>query len=146
MRFVVAALLIVLGLAAQAYAQATGPREIGFGETLRGELTSADLRHDDGTPYDAYRFKGLTGQRVLIDMKSTAFDAFVVLRKLGAGSDLASDDDGGDSHDARLAYTLPANGDYEIRANAAGSDSRGGYALSLRLGAGSVPPAAKPAR
>lgn len=131
---------LVLALAAQAQAQSL--RDINFGETLRGELGAGDPKHSDGTPYDGYRFQGRAGQQVVIDMQSAAFDAYLVLRRAGDAQDLKTDDDGGggpQGHDSRLTFVLPANGDYEIRANAVSATASGPYALTLNAGAGAPP-------
>jgi hypothetical protein len=109
----------------------TGPKPIHLGDVIRGDLTDQSNRHDDGTPYDSYVFEGKAGQAVAIGMKASTFDSFLILRQVGAPRDLASDDDSGGGRDALLRYVLPADGAYEIRANAVAADGRGVYSLSF---------------
>ncbi len=47
------------------------------GSEARGELKSGDLRLDDNTYADLWRFSGTSGQRVRITMRSDAFDAYL---------------------------------------------------------------------
>jgi len=131
------ALVLVLLASSAAYAQAPGPaasppsRPIKLGDVVRGELTPGSPRHTDGTPYDSYVFQGRKGESVAVGMKASTFDSFLVLRKQDEGRDLANDDDSGGGRDALLRFTLPADGAYEIRANAVARDGLGLYSLSF---------------
>jgi hypothetical protein len=105
-----------------------------MGQTLTGQLTDRSPLHEDRTPYQSYRFRGEKGQRVQIDMKSSAFDAYLVVRRAGSSIDIMQNDDAGGGTDARVVYTLPATGDYEIRANAVSGAARGAFTVSLSPG------------
>ena len=105
-----------------------------MGQTLNGELTDRSPLHEDRTPYQAYRFRGEKGQRVQVDMKSSAFDAYLVVRRAGSTIDVMQNDDSGGGTDARVIYTLPATGDYEIRANAVSATARGTFTVRLSPG------------
>jgi hypothetical protein len=122
--------MLALGLAAPVLAQ-TPPKPIHLGDAVRGELTDTSPRQPDGTPYQAYVFTGKKGQSVAIGMKASTFDSFLILRRQGEDHDLASDDDSGGGRDALLRFVLPADGTYEIRANAVATDGRGVYSLSF---------------
>jgi len=105
-------------------------RNIRIGETVRGELTDDDGLGAGEIHADAYRFSGREGQRVRIDMTSTAFDTYLELQDENQVS-LASDDDGGpEGTNSRLIFTLPATGTYVVQARAF-SDSRGRYSLAI---------------
>ncbi|MDQ8028183.1 MAG: PPC domain-containing protein [Brevundimonas sp.] len=105
-------------------------RDIRIGEEVRGELTETDGRSANGNRADAYRFNGREGQRVRIDMTSSAFDTYVELFDENQTS-LATDDDGGpEGTNSRLIFTLPRTGSYVIEARAF-SDSTGAYRLNL---------------
>lgn len=105
-------------------------RAIRIGDTVRGELTDDDALGASDIHADAYRFTGREGQRVRIDMTSTAFDTFIELFDDSEVS-LASDDDGGpEGTNSRLIFTLPKDGSYVIQARAF-SDSRGRYTLTV---------------
>jgi hypothetical protein len=107
---------------------------IRMGQTLTGQLTDKSPLHDDLTPYQAYRFRGEKGQRVEVDMKSKDFDAYLVVRRAGSIIDVVDNDDSGGGGDARVIYTLPATGDYEIRANSVNNRARGAFTVSLSPG------------
>jgi len=105
-------------------------RAIRIGDTVRGELTDDDAVGASDIHADAYRFTGREGQRVRIDMTSTAFDTVIELFDDNEVS-LASDDDGGpEGTNSRLIFTLPKDGSYVIEARAF-SDSRGRYTLTV---------------
>lgn len=105
-------------------------RDIRIGEEVRGELTEDDGRSVNGNRADAYRFSGREGQRVRIDMTSSAFDTYVELFDEDQTS-LATDDDGGpEGTNSRLIFTLPSTGSYVIEARAF-SEATGAYRLNL---------------
>lgn len=107
------------------------PQEIRYGQTIQSRISPLSPLHRDDTPYVPFVFRGRRGETVTIDMKSDAFDAYLVIQRPGANEDLDKDDDGGGGTDARLQYTLPADGQYEIRANAVSQDAVGPFSLSL---------------
>ena len=49
-------------------------------QSLSGTLASTDCTLPDGAHYDVYTFTGTAGQAVTIDMTSSAFDTYLVLR------------------------------------------------------------------
>lgn len=103
---------------------------IRIGDTVRGELTDDDGLSANEEHADAYRFSGKEGQRVRIDMTSTAFDTYLELFDENQVS-LATDDDGGpEGTNSRLIFTLPRDGSYVIEARAF-SDARGRYSLAI---------------
>lgn len=107
------------------------PKALALGQTLKGELSRSDALADDYSFYDLYRFSGQAGDRVAIDLKSTAFDAYVSIHAPGSPEELAFDDDGGGNNDSRVVYTLPAAGEYDVRANAMQEGERGRYTIHL---------------
>lgn len=123
----------VLGLAEGPARLAT--QSINVGDSLSGELTASDGLNDTGLQADGYRFTGRAGQRIQATMTSAAFDAYLELiaDPDGARTSLATDDDGAGSEgtDARVAVTLPTDGDYVIEARAFGSGATGAYSLTL---------------
>ncbi|MFC7379917.1 PPC domain-containing protein [Brevundimonas sp. GCM10030266] len=105
-------------------------RDIRIGQEVRGELTETDGRSANGGYADAYRFSGREGQRVRIDMTSSAFDTYIELFD-DEQTSLATDDDGGpEGTNSRLVFTLPKTGSYVIEARAF-SQSTGAYRLNL---------------
>lgn len=97
-------------------------------ETINGLLTQGS--------HDQYHFSLSKAASVQIDLRSSDFDAYLLLT--GPDIDLR-DDDGGNGSDASISTLLPA-GDYQLVARDFGSLYRGG-AYQLRL---ETAPAANP--
>lgn len=99
------------------------------GSTVNGTLSAGDCVFQDGTRVDLYRFT-LTAQRqVVITLRSTAFDAYLVLYN-AQGSAIQQDDDGAGGTDARITQSLAA-GTYFIAANSV-TVSTGAYTLTTQ--------------
>lgn len=120
-----------------------GSRAISLGATEEGALADTDNEDDEGGKYyDEYTFRGRAGQRIEVALASEDFDPFLRLGRLDGcdWQELASDDDGGEDTDARIRYTLPADGEYVVRATSFG-ESTGAYTLAVRERATSTRPA-----
>jgi hypothetical protein len=113
---------------------APSPVPIRVGETLQGTLSEDDPVEEDGSFYDLYLVSGAPGERIVIDMRSTAFDAYLTGGRLvdGAVEPLHRNDDGGAGTDARLEVALDADGRYAVVANSFSSGMTGAYTLSVR--------------
>ena len=123
---------------------------IATGETLSGALTVDDQVQglDDGSGrtyfYDAYRFTAAADTTLAIDLRSTQFDAQVILYRLGSNSALnliASDDQTGGlsaggvvNNNALLLAVVPEAGDYVILVTSSDlePDGVGNYTLALK--------------
>ncbi|MDK2980712.1 MAG: hypothetical protein PWQ55_1059 [Chloroflexota bacterium] len=84
------------------------------------------------TPYyesDTWWFDGYTDNAVDIILESDEFDVFLQVFDQD-GNLIAVDDDGNGGTDARLTFTLPANGNYYIRVSG-NNGGNGNYTLSL---------------
>ncbi len=106
---------------------------IRYGQTVTGELSASDPQMDDDSHYDLWKFTGRSGERIVITMKSGAFDTYVALGRLEgeAFSQIESDDDGAGGTDSKLEYQLESDGEYVIRANSLFSKGMGAYTLNL---------------
>jgi Bacterial Ig-like domain (group 2)/Bacterial pre-peptidase C-terminal domain len=98
-----------------------------IGATVNGTLAQGDCAFDDGTRVDLYRFTLATQRQVTITLRSTAFDAYLVLFD-ATGAAVDEDDDGAGGTDARITATLPA-GTYTIGANSY-EPATGAYTLT----------------
>lgn len=130
------ALLSAALLALPAVTHAQGP--ISMGETKRGVFVTGQTKAADGSYYDDYTFYATAGTRVVITMRSSAFDTYLNIGR-GTGSDfqsLASNDDkpGSSGTDSEIEYTIPTTGQYTIRANSLMEEKTGNYTLSLASG------------
>lgn len=105
-------------------------RSISMNAEVSGRLQANDPRFSDNRVYHLYSFRGTAGQNVQIDVMSTDFDPVAILQN-ASGAELTRDDDGGDGLNARINYTLPANGTYRVVAKTFGENSFGSYRLRL---------------
>jgi hypothetical protein len=106
-------------------------RTLAMNAEANGQLTRSDAQLRDSSVYQAWRFEGVAGQMVQIDVISTDFDAFAILTD-GAGNKLSDNDDGGGGTNARIIYTIPTGGTYRILANSLAKGRYGRYTVRLR--------------
>jgi hypothetical protein len=131
--------LLMLAAAGSAHGQVRN--QIAPGETLRGDLTSNDLKDTDDTAMDLFQFRGEAGRTYTITLSATAFDTYLKVRQNGAT--LQQDDDGAGGTNSRITFTPSTTGTYEILAGTL-RNAYGSYTVSLAHG-GTVRPVAAPA-
>jgi hypothetical protein len=112
--------------------------ELAYRQSQRGNI-------DANVPAVTYRFSGSAGDTVTITMSRAGGDLNSYLYLLdGQGQLLFEDNDsGGDNGDARIVYTLPADGAYLIVATRLGQaqgTTSGSYLLELSSDAVAPPP------
>jgi len=110
------------------------PGSILVGSTAWGTLTETDALTDSNAHYDAYRVTVRDEEKLLITMVSNDVDSFVVVGRVkadGAFEALGSDDDGLTDTHAKLEWTAPDDGTFEIRAGAYQHGQTGVYALTV---------------
>ena len=127
-----AALLVATPVSAQ--------DRLTIGQTLRGELTTGDFRHEDGSYVDCYVLEAPTGQRLQINMTSLAFDSFLAV---GEGTcermtSVEQDDDSGGGVNARIVRETTGR-PLIIVANSVGAGATGPYSLRASPDRGSPP-------
>lgn len=103
------------------------------GAEVAASLDDGDAETPDGSLYDLYRYTGRAGERLAIRLGSDRFDTYLVFGRLGGDGfqELASNDDAGGGTDSALEVTLPADGEYGIRAQALAPGGNGPYRLRL---------------
>jgi hypothetical protein len=97
------------------------PGPIAIGETVMAEL--------NGITGDIWTFVGSEGDAVQIEMEAS-FDNYLELFDED-NSQLTTDDDSAGNGNARIVYTLPADGTYSILARSYSSGVKGIYSLTL---------------
>ena len=112
------------------------PQDIGTvlpGQIRRGTLEPGDWTMSDGTFADVWYIQGTQGQRVVITLRSRAFDSYLQLLDQG-GTKVADDDDsGGGNRAARITFTFRANERYQIIVNNYSDEVAAGlYTLEIR--------------
>ncbi len=129
-------LLLLLPLCVLAAACKRGPaaaasKTIKVGASAAGSLTDNDamMRGNRG-PYQVWTLRGKRGQRLVIDLTSSAFDTYLYVRDAD-GFLIGQDDDSGDENNARLRTILPRNGLYRIITTSFGATARGDYTLAV---------------
>jgi hypothetical protein len=110
------------------------PGSLLVGTTVRGVLTETDATTGDNSFYDAYRLTLRADDKLIITMVSNDFDSFLMVGRQEGDADfelLASDDDSLSDTHAKVEWTVPDDGVYEIRANAFAAGQTGAYALRV---------------
>jgi hypothetical protein len=104
---------------------------ISIGQNVAGELSPNDAQRRSGKFEDVYTVQGRSGQRLQLDLSSSAFDSYLVVTGPD-GFNLANDDaEGGPSGslDSRLILQLPADGAYRVSVTSFRSGETGPYRL-----------------
>ncbi len=91
----------------------------------RGSLTSSDLVADDGSYYEVLEFEVPSSGSVVIDVRSSDFDAYAILFD-GDGNDLEADDDSGGGTNPRIERRL-TRGWYSLIVNSFFEGETGSY-------------------
>ena len=110
------------------------PGSMLVGATARGVLTESDATAEDNSFYDAYRVTLKEDEKLVITMVSNEVDSLVTIGREqadGTFEALGSDDDGLSDTHAKLEWTAPADGVYEIRAGTFQQGQTGAYALNV---------------
>jgi hypothetical protein len=98
---------------------------------FEGQLTN-DSPKVKNTPAKIHQVKMSPGRTYLIDMESTAFDAYLRVLDSG-GKELAYNDDGGDNRNARLRFVPKKDDNYQVVATRWGSIGQGAYVIKIRV-------------
>ncbi len=121
--------------------QAVAQQRLQSGASVQGELSRNDTRLDSGEFTDVYELRGRAGQRLSVIMRSSDFDAYLMIRG-PANFEHDNDDSGDDGTNAALDVRLPADGTYSITATSYEGGQTGRYSLSVddpRRGSGRAP-------
>lgn len=104
------------------------------GVSLSGMLSASDEQLTSGEYADRYVISGRRGDRVALDLQSSAFDTYLFLR--GPGDVSEDNDDGPDGTNSRIDMTLPADGDYTVSVTSYSPGEVGPYSLTAGLSMG----------
>lgn len=103
------------------------------GQTMNGELAQGDQQLTSGEFIDSFNFQGTAGQRVVIDMRSTAMDPYLILLA-PSGAQEDNDDVSSSDRNARIETTLSETGNYRIGATSYQPGESGAYVVTLQQG------------
>jgi len=110
------------------------PGSLLVGSTAWGTLTATDATNESNSHYDAWRVTVREDEKLLITMVSNDVDSYLLIGREkddGEFEILGSDDDGLTDTHARLEWTAPEDGTFEIRAGAYQQGQLGVYALTV---------------
>jgi hypothetical protein len=125
-----------VGQTTSASVQNTASLGGGQGAPLRpGQSASGDLAQGDGTLQsgefvDNYRFLGQRGERIAIDLRSSAFDTYLIVVS-PSGEQQDNDDGGNDGTNSRMELVLSEEGEYSVHATSYQPGERGAYQLGI---------------
>ncbi len=105
---------------------------LAVGETVTGSLAAGDETLGSGEYVDTWRFTGRRGQRVAVELTSSAFDAYTML--VTPSGEQFDNDDGEDGTDSRQQLVLPEDGEYEVRVTSYRPGETGSYRFSVSAG------------
>ena len=104
----------------------------------RGTLAEGDATLSSGEYYDNYTFEGRAGQRLVVDLTSSAFDPYVMVIA-PSGVKKENDDWQGSSSRSRLELTLEETGTFRVLVTTYKKGESGAYELNIDLsGSGGV--------
>ena len=97
-----------------------------------GELESGDDTLTSGEFVDSYEFEGSPGQHVAIDLRSSAFDTYLILKD-PAGEQTENDDsdDGSTVGHSSIEADLTEAGTYQVLVTSYETGENGAYALTI---------------
>jgi hypothetical protein len=131
-------ILLVIGFASTLLGGAGTIPTLRAGETVNGRLDAHLPTLDDGSHYAEYIVRGRPGERVIITMRSSTFDAYLIGGPM-IGDDLDPedfDDDGAGGTDALLYAVLGHDGTYGVWANSYDAGETGTFTISVDLDTG----------
>ncbi len=123
-------------LAVRPSERASTTGEITIGQAVSGSLAAGDDTLNSGEYVDHFRFTGQRGQRVAVELTSSAFDAYTILTT--PGGDQQDNDDARDgTHDSRLDTVLAEDGEYTVMVTSYAAGETGSYRFSVSPSLGS---------
>ncbi|WP_374513591.1 pre-peptidase C-terminal domain-containing protein [Brevundimonas sp.] len=105
---------------------------LAVGQTVAGSLAAGDETLDSGEYVDTWRFTGRRGERVSVELTSSAFDAYTMLRT--PSGEQFDNDDGEDGTDSRQQLVLTEDGEYEVLVTSYRPGETGSYRFSVEAG------------
>ena len=108
-------------------------RPLTVGQSVDATLERTDSELDDGRNFHQYTITARPGDRLVVTMRSRAFDAFLDWGRMGpAGfASAATDDDSAGDTDAKLEIVIPAEGTYVLRAHGLERGQSGAYSIMV---------------
>jgi len=106
-----------------------GNARIANGDTVSGALQPGDPTLGSGEYVDTFTFQGQRGQRVAVELTSSAFDAYTMLTT--PSGEQIDNDDGEDGTNSRLDTVLSETGEYSVAVTSYSPGETGSYRFSV---------------
>jgi hypothetical protein len=103
---------------------------LSLGREVSGALTASDSVDWDGTYVQAWDLELRAGETATVDLRSTDFDAYLMISGPGL-NEMLGDDDGAGRCDARITFIAPERGVYKVVVNTLSEGEMGDYRLSV---------------
>jgi hypothetical protein len=102
-------------------------------QDARGRLDGRSPR-DDGYRHADWAFSARQGDRVVFNLMSDDFDAYLQVGRMAGGrfDEFDSNDDGGEGLNSRLVFDPPQTGEYVVRARGFSPDAEGAFTLRVQ--------------
>lgn len=104
---------------------------LGVASAGAGVLGQGDAQLASGEYYDRVTFQGASGDRVVIEITSTAFDPYLIILDQNDNVLFEEDDSQGVGLNVRTEFQLPSSGSFTIVITSAVPGETGGYSLTL---------------
>ena len=108
----------------------------GSSSVEAGELGSGDTIRSNGAYEDGYSYVGRAGQEVVVEVRSSDFDTYLIVES-PSGERFVNDDYQGDTWRSLLSLSLDETGEYRFLVSSYSSGESGPY--TLRIGQGGTP-------
>lgn len=112
-------------------------------QTIRGTLTASDRLLEDGRRFDEHTTQVAGGGRLVVDLRSTAFDPYLYIES-PSGETLSNDDWSGSRSHSRIEIDDPAPGTWTVAVTSYDAGETGAYTLTTRTEPAPSPPAPRP--
>lgn len=100
------------------------------GEWLRGELELGDVTWSAGEYVDSYDFDAKAGQTIVVDLRSSEFDPFLIVR-VPNGEQFENDDFEGSRDRSLISLTAAETGRYSVHVTSFAGGDAGAYVLRI---------------
>ena len=99
------------------------------GETFTGRLEPGDSTLNSGEYTDSYPLNGVVGETVILELTSTEFDPYLMVRS--PWLQLDNDDMEPGNFNSRLEMTIPVTGEYDVTITSYSAGESGAYTLRI---------------
>jgi hypothetical protein len=112
------------------YSQGGVAQAVGSGERHEGRLVSSDRTLGSGEYYDVYTINGRSGEQVVVDLRSSEFDPYLIVIAPD-DEQFENDDHEGDAGRSLVSLQVPQDGEYRVVVTSYKAGETGAYDLRI---------------